>query len=264
MFRNICFTLHNYTDEERESLKNNLLFTYVIIGKELGEDKITPHLQGYGELTTQSRLKTVKTKLGINRIHIEERRGKQQEAIDYCKKENNWIERGKAKDQGIRKDLDLVRRLALDNGMRAVVLVASKQQIEIAKETLTYWEDARDWKPYVYWFWGAGGTGKSKTAEELLGEEAYIKADGAKWWPGYDGHELVIIDDFRDYWWDITVMLGLLGRGRYRVECKGSYRQFKAKIIVVTSPKHPKDCYSNSGEEIYQLLRRIDCIWRAQ
>jgi len=48
-FRNIVFTLNNYTDDEYNNLLNHKEFKYVIIGKEIGE-KGTPHLQRYAEL----------------------------------------------------------------------------------------------------------------------------------------------------------------------------------------------------------------------
>jgi hypothetical protein len=57
-YRNICFTLNNYTSQEYEALLYNDNFKYVIIGKEVGESG-TPHLQGYGELKNQMRLKSI-------------------------------------------------------------------------------------------------------------------------------------------------------------------------------------------------------------
>jgi hypothetical protein len=78
-YRNIVFTLNNYTNQEFEDLKNCELFKYVIIGKEVGESG-TSHLQGYAELVSQTRFNRIKK---INpRLHIEKRFGSQYQAIE--------------------------------------------------------------------------------------------------------------------------------------------------------------------------------------
>lgn len=255
--RNICFTLNNWTDAEYESLKG-LDYSYMVIGKEIGEQG-TPHLQGYIEFAKKMRFTTVK-KL-IPRAHLEERKGTQAQAADYCKEDGDFEEFGEMKVQGHRSDLDKVRTTALEGGMRAVSTYANLQGIRIAEKFLTYNEEPRDFKPTVYWIWGKTGVGKSKRAREICGEDLYTKNDGTKWWDGYDAHENVIIDDFRPSWWNITEMLSLLDRYEKRVEFKGGWRQFKPKTIVITSALAPQDCYKNTGECVQQLLRRLDhCI----
>lgn len=259
MFRNAVFTINNYTVQDITLLcelyeaKGN----YLVAGFEMGESK-TPHIQGYIELTNRMRLNTLKKNLP--RAHIENRKGKAEEASNYCKKEGNFCEFGKMKEQGKRTDLDNVRTLALEGGMREVSSVCSAQQIRVAEKFLTYNEEGRNWKPTVIWIWGETGTGKSKTAREICGEDVYCKNTGSKWWDGYDRHEDVIIDDFRDSWWEITYMLGLLDRYEFQVEVKGGMRQFVPKQIVITSAQNPANCYRGTGEAIKQLLRRIDII----
>ena len=103
-FRIICFTLNNYSEEEY--LLHNDAFKYVIIGKEIGESS-TPHLQGYGEFKKQMRFNAVKT---LNtRMHFERRFGGQKEAINYCKKDNNYKDYGERRIQGQRTDLLTLR-----------------------------------------------------------------------------------------------------------------------------------------------------------
>jgi len=72
-FRNICFTLNNYSEEDYKNLLNHEKFKYVIIGIEIGEGG-TPHLQGYAELTVQMRFNRVKREIH-NQIHFEGGRG---------------------------------------------------------------------------------------------------------------------------------------------------------------------------------------------
>lgn len=256
--RNWCFTINNWKNDDIEAINSWSDASYVVYGKEVGENN-TPHLQGYVELTKKCRLSYMK-KLH-NTAHWEPRMGTQSEAINYCIKDNDYVEIGTKKKAGERTDLDRVRTMALEDGMRMVTAKGNSQQIRIAEKFLTYNEEPRDWKPEVIWIWGPTGTGKSRLARERCNlSDLYTKNDGTKWWEGYDGHEDVIIDDFRDSWWSITEMLSLLDRYEKRVEYKGGLRQFKPKKIIVTSAMEPSACYRNTGERIDQLMRRIDEI----
>lgn len=254
MSRNYCFTLNNYNEEEYHTLLS--MGTYCIIGREVGESG-TPHLQGYIEFKSVTRFDTLKNR--SPRAHWEARRGTQEQAVEYCKKDGTYEERGEMKMQGHRGDLDAVRQNAASEGLRHVARYGNAQQIRVAEKFLTYCEEPRDWKPEVTWIHGPTGVGKSRKAREML-EEPYTKNEGSKWWDGYDAHEDVIIDDFRDSWWSLTEMLSLLDRYEKRVEYKGGSRQFKPKRIVITCCKSPELLYRGTGEDIAQLLRRIDSI----
>lgn len=257
--RNWCFTINNYTLEDILSLdENEINYSYCIYGLEVGKNG-TPHIQGYVEFNSVKRFETLKKLLP--KAHLETRKSTQEKAINYCKKDDEWCEYGNKKCQGQRNDLDKVRALALEDGMRAVTRTANLQQIKVAKEFLTYNEEPRDWKPEVIWLYGETGAGKSKLARELTGpDDVYTKNDGTKWWDRYDGHENVIIDDFRDSWWSLTEMLSLLDRYEKQVEIKGGWRQFKPKKIIITSAKAPLECYRGTGEDQQQLIRRLDQV----
>jgi len=54
----------------------------------------------------------------------------------------------------------------------------------------------------VHWWW------KTRKAHELAkadGGDVYIKSDSTKWFDGYDGHEIAILDDIREGWMPITI-----------------------------------------------------------
>lgn len=258
-----CFTLNNYTDEDVEQLSAATMPVKAIgWGREVGESG-TPHLQGYLELTKPMRIAGLK-KLGgaYAKMHLETRRGSREEAIAYCGKEAPWEAHGNWDiTQGSRTDLDITRQRALEGGMREVTLTGNAQQIKVAEKFLTYHEEPRDWHTQVDWYWGPTGTGKSRRArEDLANCDLFVKNDGSRWWDGYDGHEAVILDDFRDSWWSLTETLSLLDRYEKRVEVKGGWRQFVPKRIIVTSAKHPATCYAGTGEDVQQLLRRIGSV----
>lgn len=257
---NWCWTLNNYTDIEERTIIACDWVNYGVFGKEIGEEN-TPHLQGYFELKTKRTLASLKRKLG-DRIHWEIRKGTQEQAVVYCKKDNNVTEWGVPKAQGARNDLDNIRVLANEDGMRAVSAKGNMQQIRVAEKFLTYNEEPRDWKPNVIWLWGMSGVGKSRRARELCdSDDIYTKADNNKWFDGYDSHEYVILDDFRDTWMPLTDFLSLIDRYERRVEYKGGFRQMRARTMIITSIMHPETYYAHArNEPAMQILRRIDEI----
>lgn len=261
-----CFTLNNYNDDDEQKLKSffSQECKFGTYGRETAPTTGTRHLQGYFELKRSLRLSKVRTLVQVA-CHLEGRRGTRDQAIVYCQKDGDFVEVGSREShQGNRTDLDSIRSLAADGGMRAVSRVGTHQEIKVAESYLLWNEPCRDWKPQVLWYYGATGVGKSRKARwyaESIGycpSSVYTKCDGAKWWPGYDRHEFVIIDDFRPSWWCLTEMLSLLDRYEKKVEYKGGYRQFVPRTIVVTSALPPQNCYEATGEAINQLLRRID------
>lgn len=257
--RNFCFTINNYTEEDVR-MCNEIVCTYIVYGYEQGENN-TPHLQGY--IYYQNKKEWNVLKREIPRAHIEICRGTSQDNIQYCKKEGNFVERGEPPKQGNRVDIHRVIR-ECENGanMRHITQNARNLQgIQIAEKWLKYNEDVRDFQPEVIWLWGPSGVGKSRTARELAEGDIYTKNDGSKWWEGYDAHETVILDDFRDSWWSITETLRILDRYECRIECKGGSRQLLARKIIITSIFPPHFMYRNAaGEPIEQLLRRITTV----
>eukprot|EP00481_Brizalina_sp_1-RS-2013_P002279 TRINITY_DN5_c0_g1_i11.p1 TRINITY_DN5_c0_g1~~TRINITY_DN5_c0_g1_i11.p1 ORF type:complete len:150 (-),score=19.88 TRINITY_DN5_c0_g1_i11:574-1023(-) len=145
--------------------------------------------------------------------------------------------------------------------MRDIVSSATSfQSIRMAEIKFKYFEPQRSWKTQVYWFYGKSGLGKTKKAVEMC-EDPYMCLENNKWWEGYDGHDDVIIDDYRRDFCKFRVLLQLLDRYPVRVECKGGSRQFRAKRLFITSPKSPKDTWEGrTDEDLYQLTRRIDII----
>lgn len=281
--RSWCFTLNNPTNDDNlalGTLGSHPLCRYIVFGSELGEQEGTSHFQGYVEFVGTQRFSKVKSLL--KRAHIEPRKGTREQAREYCLKgaqsHGEWGKLGakgpnfglnakicefgdwNAGGQGTRTDLDRVRQLAVEDGMRAVTTICNAQQIRVAEKFLQYNEEVRNWKPTVIWIHGPTGTGKSRVARSLCNDDYYAKKNGTKWWDGYDGHENLIIDDFRDSWWSMTEMLSILDRYEHPLETKGGWRQLRATQIIITSAFAPSDCYRGCGEQIEQLLRRVDII----
>lgn len=256
--RSYCYTWNNYPENINWEEFN---FSYNIYGIEKGEHG-TEHLQGYMEFQNPKDFRTLH-KLQP-KIHWEPRRGSQKQAIDYCKKGNNYVESGTKKAQGARNDLTRLRDIVRDRGMRAIFEdeVPNLQQIRTMEKYLEYCEEERDDKPEVIWIYGPTGSGKSTLARKLCDKKIKpYRKDKTKWWSGYDMHTEVIIEDFRPKQMEFTYLLGLIDRYGFRVETKGGFRQFRAKKIIFTSILDPKSMwFYRTDEDLGQLMRRIDKI----
>lgn len=234
---------------------------YLIYGVEECPNTGRKHHQGYAEFETNKRNTTMGKKFGA---HFEKRKGTAEQAIEYCEKDGKWKEFGERPDKknpGKRTDLEMVKTMVNQGTSMGEIaqVCTSFQALRFAEKMREYVEPKRKWKPEVMWYHGPTGSGKTKRAIEEAGEEAWISGRDLKWWQGYDGHENVIIDDFRGDFCKFHELLRILDRYPYTVEVKGGSRQLLAKKIWITCPKRPEDVY-DVKEDIEQLLRRIDTI----
>lgn len=259
--RNWCYTLNNPTNGDEITVQN---FTckYNVFGREKGANG-TPHLQGYVEWNSAKTLEQLKKYNA--KIHWEKRRGTQEQAVTYCKKDGNFWENKpfEPNEPGKRTDIEIVKE-AIKNGNsmgQIIELTNSYQALRCAELLFKYIEGERE-KPMVMWHWGKPGTGKTFTARRLAREHGhipYMSMGNLKWWDGYDNHQWVIIDDLRPGDIQFNYLLRLLDEYPLRVEVKGGSRNFVAKYITVTSCLHPKD-FVPANENPAQLIRRIDEI----
>lgn len=109
-----CFTLNNYSPNDVwNELPEGMV--YCIVGREVGESG-TRHLQGFVSFATRKRLSACR-RIFRDRAHWEVARHVPA-AIQYCKKENNFVEFGRPpRGQGARTDLDSFKN-AVRNGNR--------------------------------------------------------------------------------------------------------------------------------------------------
>lgn len=258
--RAYTYTINNYTQEDIDCLKG-LTYQYLIYGREVAPTTGTRHLQGYIYFKEAKTFTSIKKKLPS--AHIEVAKGTPEQNRSYCIKDNDYEEFGTIPKQGKRTDIETIREQVNEGlGMEEIVETAtSYQSLRTAEMLLKYKEKKRNFKPHVKWYYGATGTGKTRTAyEENEGKRIYTSMETAKWFDGYDAHEVLIIDDMRKDYIKFHNLLKLLDRYEYRVEVKGGTRQMLAKTIIITCPYSPEQLWSNHEEDIQQLLRRIDEI----
>ncbi|KAJ3250584.1 hypothetical protein HK103_003384 [Boothiomyces macroporosus] len=116
-------------------------------------------------------------------------------------------------------------------------------------------------------FCGPTLTGKSETAWELAGSDAYSK-NLSKYWPGYHSQRSVIIDQYRGKYLDLQLLSDWLDGQDVEVPKKGIIRartfrgrqpaKLVAEVIYITTLLHPRDWKLRKNREILQKLEVVE------
>ena len=193
--RGWVFTLNNYSEEEEvRALALPEEVKYGVIGKEVGESG-TPHFQGYIYFKTEKSLKQVREI--FDRAHWEISKGSIDEASDYCKKDGDFFEfgdkpmsnkrKGDAGKQSIEERWDLAKRGKFEDlppeMIKTYEYIYRKSMVVEDREELDN-----------VWIWGPSGCGKSRHVRD--NHEVFYTKGMNKWWDGYNGEEVVLLDDF--------------------------------------------------------------------
>lgn len=276
----IVFTLNNYTPEEwkwfTEEWSNQS--QWGIIGREVGEQG-TPHLQGACILGTRMAFSRLKTLTGFKRCHIEPMRGRVEDSVAYCSKEDSHpFEWGTRPTPGKRNDIsgavarvrngERLKDLAKDDEGGIAVVKFHKGLTVLRSLT----RPNRTNPPCIFWIWGPTGTGKTRSCFEigehlcfkagLPKDDIWISSGGLRWFDGYDGQHVAILDDLRNKQCpSFAFFLRLLDRYPFDVEFKGGFVQWVPHYIFITCPYSPARAfekrYEHVPEDLEQLLRRI-------
>lgn len=112
-------------------------------------------------------------------------------------------------------------------------------------------------------YWGPTGTGKTFRAHSEIRERGlpyYDKNPLTKWWDGYRGQVLCLIDEFAGRV-DIVNLLRWLDRYPCNVEVKGYSVPLEATEFWITSNINPRDWYPDADpNHKAALLRRLTNI----
>lgn len=259
--RTWCFTINNYTHEDEHYVFQLAWYCrYVICGREVGESG-TPHLQGYVVFENAVRISTVSEYLP--RAHLEPAKGDSDQNYAYCTKEGDFFEYGNRPDtQKTKGDKNRQRyaeavQAARENRWKDVpedILVRSGNGLRLAV-LLTAESNLEDTEEKMEWYYGASGTGKSRKAREE-NPDAYLKMCN-KWWDGYQGQDVVIIEDFdKDHKVLVHHLKIWADRYKFPAEVKGGKTDIRPRKIIVTSNYHPEDIWTDE-KDLDPILRRF-------
>lgn len=278
--RGWCFT-HFYSNEQEISWFKNLFLTfekpqikYLCFGYEICPKTNRKHLQGYIYFQNQVMFNTLKKKILLEGTHIEFAYGNPIQNKIYCSKPES-------KDPGVNPNFEEFGKIPEGCGARTDI----SEAIKMRQEGATLSEIAQCGAGYqataickfitpnmpnkfysekkVYWFWGPSGTGKTKKALELIGEDPYWKSgESGKWWNGFDSTcKWVLLDDIRGDFCTFHRFLNILDKYPCWVEVKGGVEMLTNQNIIITCPYSPESLYKGVSEEsINQLTRRVDRV----
>ena len=89
--------------------------------------------------------------------------------------------------------------------------------------------------PCGVWITGESGIGKSYAVREVFGDRFYLK-DHSKWWDGYDGEEVVLIDDVHaDAAWIVHFLKTWADAYPFKAETKGGMAWIRPRWVIITS-----------------------------
>ncbi len=264
--RSVCARLR-----EKRVGDDNLSF--LVFQLERGEETARLHIQAY------VRFSVAKRDTGVNHFfgcQVDSRTCAVGDAenIAYCTKEETRVEGpwqiGETPTPGRRTDLEAVRTL-VDEGADELTLWESNfetmcrhhQAIGRYTQLRRCYRDSDYEQREVRVYWGPTGTGKSRRAvfeAQAHGGRAFIpdipdRPGGTRWFDGYDGTSPIILDDYGGEY-GINFLKRLLDGYPMSLPVKGGYVARGAKLIIITSNKHPDDWYPEAPHACMAALRR--------
>lgn len=281
--REWVFTINNWSDVDITNLYK-IEARYKCWAPEVGA-KGTPHIQGYIAFKDAKTRKAVSKLIPRAWLAARSPKSSPQNARNYIVgpyskdgKEKPFnkdaVEVGTIPKQGERNDLKDFHD-AIQAGKRGRSLsedhLALRAKYPRLEQILINEDDKqraidmyeRGERPEIHIRWGEPGVGKSKyvydkhKASNIYELNLGDGSGGSVWWDGYDGEEVVLINDFDgELGW--KYLLRLLDRYPFRLQVKGSHRWRLCKYIYITSNCSPDQWYRK--ESYHPLLRRLDSV----
>lgn len=259
--RGWCFTLHDYTVDHENALKE-LDCKYLVYGREKCPTTGRPHLQGYVYFVHPRWFDGVRTILPT--AHWEKAKGDAESNRTYCTKDGDYVETGlipmsqKRKGEVEQERWKRALVLARDNKLEDIDADIQFRYYNTCKAIARdYMKKSRDLTALEnIWVFGPPGVGKSRQMRRDY-PGAYFKP-GNKWWDGYQGEENVIIDDFELDWKCLGHYVKIWAdRYSFIAEYKGGSMNIRPKRILITSNYSIEEVFAADQTMVAAINRRF-------
>jgi len=215
-------------------------YKYVIYGKEVGKEG-TPHYQGFVTWPNPKSLTGVKK---VNpRAHWEAARGTPAQAIQYCKKDGDFVEDGvkplspKEKGQMEKDRWQTAWDLAKEGRIEEIEPGIRYKHFNTTKRIIKdYMKPAQNTDGVCgIWIHGPSGSGKSHVVRTTY-PDAFQKPVN-KWWCGYQEQPVVHLDEVepKDTAWITPYLKKWADKWSFPAEVKGGGMSIRPKLFIVTS-----------------------------
>lgn len=266
--KNWCFTLNNPVQPLAWPWIDQV---YGIYQQEVAPDTGTPHFQGYVQFSRAKRLSQLK-KLD-DRAHWECSYGTPAQASAYCSKlssrspDSEPVVFGALEDtsvQGQRKDIEEAYSMVKSAGSAITEEAFADAHTRVWARYPTFIDRVLGLRSGVRRLvtttlvYGTSHLGKSSWLHENFpdGPEAFWKSSG-KWWDGYRGQAVVIMDDFDGSWLSCSELLRILNPFPYRMEVKGGVVKLHATRFYISTNIHPEQWYAEHFKRHPEHLRAV-------
>ena len=248
--------------------------TYCVYQLEQGEERETPHFQGYCEFDNAKTLAAMKKLEGLERAHFEVAAGNAEQNLTYCTKvedrlDGPWVFGAPKAGQGKRTDLDMVKA-DIDAGApeedlwadHFSAMVRNHKAFREYKRVIT---PKRRLQATHITIIGGSGQGKTSSVYAMFPEaDIWKHPDAGDWFDGYSGQKVVLFDEMGGWRFKQRYLLQLLDAYPMDVPVKGGFVPFVPEVIVMTTNFEPETWYkSDNAWRDSPLRRRLESIERS-
>lgn len=240
MSRDYCFTAWTLPKYDNDHCK------YICWGEEICPTTGKLHFQGFVVFNKTARMPKAKEWIGAgSETHLESRKGSREQARIYCTKDYKFTEFGKFEALTISEILKKNIQWIKDN--EPLMYCRYHKGIEKLQH-----KKGDKWRPVeVHVLWGKTGTHKTRTVMEM--DSVYKIDPPYTWWDGYNGEEILLIDDYKTGHIQRGMLLNLLDGYRLRLETKGGHTWALWNKVYITTNFNP-ECWDDA------LLRRVTSV----
>lgn len=259
--RSIAFTCFDINLDELKKKLHILNSSYFIVGLETCPSTGRQHYQGFAQFGKKFTMKKIAKTMAC---HCEIPKGSVEDNINYCKKENNYIEEGTVR--GISKNNEKQARWreliqlakagdteAIETKYPSAAIIHRKSLTSIRDEAIK--ADHHPERKCI-WIWGKAGVGKSRWAHENFNSTEIFTLSDTDGWDLYTQERVALLDEVDD-----TIQVNwkrlLRWADRYPIRARRLYGTvaLNYELLILTSMKDPSTIFS--GNQWDAISRRF-------